>query len=201
MNPDYIALVRSGPDGPLPELPARVAEGAVAAGAPLVFLHGEGVQWGGVRPADWTSVGRSPGRVCVCRTSWRRRFGERPPPRPFRTATLTVLLEHLAAVDRIDSFAPGTGLCSMPSAAGRALLFEIDRPPLDDRDALETLEVVLAAAALALPAGVLVTAAGAGHLDGESGRRWRQITDLGLLPVHAGAGDGARAEADRLVLL
>lgn len=198
MNPDYIALVRSGPDG---RLPARVGEAAAAAGAPLVFLHGEGVQWGGVRPAQWASVGRPPGRVCVCRTSWRRRFGERPPPAPFRPATLSVLLEHLAAVDRIDSFTPGAGLCSMASAAGRALLFEIDRPPLDDRDALETLEVVLAAAALELPAGVLVTAAGAGHLDGESGRRWRQITDLGLLPVQAGADDGVRAEASRLVLL
>lgn len=199
MNPDYIALLRSGPDGPLPAPPSRVGE--AVAGAPLVFLHGEGVQWGGVPSAEWASVARPSVQVCVCRTSWRRRFGERPPPPPLRPATLSVLLEHIAAVDRIDSFAPGAGLCSMPLGAGRGLLFEIDRPPLDDRDALETLEVVLAAAALELPAGVLVTAAGAGHLDGESGRRWRQITDLGLLPVHAGAHDDARADSFGLVLL
>jgi hypothetical protein len=151
-------------------------------------------------------------RAFVCRTSWRRRFGDDPVPLPFRQATLATLLGDVEGSERIDSVTPASALCSARPMAGPMLL-ELDRPPGDDRDALETLEIVLAAAALELPATVLVTQRGRGHLDGESGRRWRQVTDLGLMPVlvegcaskgHAVTGSdavAARRRAGRIVLL
>jgi hypothetical protein len=204
LNPDYIALVRSGPDGPVPGLPTTAAGTAGDAGA-LWFLHGEGVR----RALRGTSIAPGGARAVVCSTSWRRRFGDDAPPAPFSPGTLAVLLDDLASAERVDSVTPAAALCSGPPAAG-PVAFELDRPPVDDRDALETLEIVLAAAALELPAGVLVTRRGRSHLDGESGRRWRQVTDLGLLPVLVDDGSGdalgdalgdARARAGRLVLI
>jgi hypothetical protein len=192
VNPDYIALVRSGLGRSTAGLPALVREGAERASAALVFLHGAGVEWAGEHLAEWTL--EQPHRCVVCTTSWRRRFGDVSPPEPIRVATLSVLLEALADARRVDSFTDGVALCST-RVGGRSVLLEIDRPPIDDRDARETLEVVLGAAALELPARVLITAAGAGHLIGESRRRWRQVTDLALLPVHVEAS-GSGEDAD-----
>ncbi|MBY6205281.1 hypothetical protein [Halomonas denitrificans] len=60
------------------------------------------------------------------------------------------------------------------------LLFEIAHQPIDDRDRLETLEPVLAAATLELDIDVLFRGAGAGHLAGPGSERWNQVIDFGL---------------------
>ena len=60
------------------------------------------------------------------------------------------------------------------------LLFEIAHAPIDDRDRLESLEPVLAAATLELDIDVLFRGAGAGHLAGPGSERWNQVVDFDL---------------------
>jgi hypothetical protein len=194
---DYIALVRSGRDALDAETFATV--GAASGPAACVFLHGDGVAWAGA--TRWLRPGTA---QYVCQSSWRRRQGERSPPSPCRVGTLATLFLGLAHARRADSFAGVGSLCSF--ARDGRLLIEIRGGPRDERDAIETLELVLAAAALEFPACVLFGADGLAHLSGERRRRWRQLTDHDLMPVllEAPAGvdlgavvDGARADALR----
>ncbi len=60
------------------------------------------------------------------------------------------------------------------------LLFEIVHGPVDDRDRLESLEPVLAAATLEFDIDVLFRGAGAGHLAGPGSERWCQVIDFDL---------------------
>lgn len=85
------------------------------------------------------------------------------------------------------------------------LLFEIVHGPVDDRDRLESLEPVLAAATLELDIDVLFRGAGAGHLAGPGSERWSQVIDfdLGRLWLHLDAVDqdlveSAVVEAERI---
>ncbi len=200
MTIDYIALVRSRRDALDPKAPATV--GAASGPAACVFLHGDGVAWAG------STCRLRPGTAqYVCQSSWRRRQGERSPPSPYRVATLATLFHGLAHARRADSFAAAGSLCSL--ARDGRLLIEIRGGPRDERDAIETLELVLAAAALEFPARVLFAVGALGHLAGDGLRRWRQLTDHDLMPVllerpaEAGIGtaigsaqaDGLRADA------
>lgn len=60
------------------------------------------------------------------------------------------------------------------------LLFEIGHEPANDLDRLETLEPVLAAAALELDIDVLFFGSGVAHLSGDGAERWDQLIDFGL---------------------
>ncbi|MGK7295320.1 MAG: hypothetical protein ACNS61_05720 [Candidatus Wenzhouxiangella sp. M2_3B_020] len=179
--PDYIALVRSTSSS-LP-LPAGRADAPAPTRYPgcLVFLHGDGV---GVHD----DVAGSAARVHVCRTSWRRRFGERAPDGRCVESSLAILFSALRGASRLDSFGLGGSACSRAGpdrdGANTGLLIELGFAPQSDRAGIEALELVLAAAALGVPARVLFTGAGERHLTGPDARGWRQLTDFDLLPLY-----------------
>ncbi len=81
------------------------------------------------------------------------------------------------------------------------LLFEIAHEPAGDRDRLESLEPVLAAAALEFDVDVLFEGAGSGHLTGPNCERWNQLVDFGLGRLWLHPDDvepGARVKAERI---
>lgn len=151
---------------------------ALAADARIrrVFLQGAAVEIAAsdearriVRPsvAEWQ----------VCIGAWRRRHpGE--PPAPFVASSLA---------QWVDAVCDGGS-----EAAGPDLLFELERPPLDDRDRLETLEPILAAVALEREVVVLVRDGGREHLEGPGAERWDQLTDFGLADLEVLDEPGGR---------
>lgn len=189
---DYIALVRNT-SLPLP-LPADRADGAGKARGSgcLVFLHGDGVE-------ARAGIAGSAARVHVCRTSWRRRFGERPPEAPFVESSLALLFSAVSHAERLDSFGLGGSACSRPGpdrdAENAGLLIEVGFAPCSEREGTETLELALAAAALDVPASVLFTGDGERHLIGPGARGWRQLTDFDLLPLYVSEPVMARDHA------
>lgn len=70
------------------------------------------------------------------------------------------------------------------------VLIQIAYAPRDAREGIETLEVVLGAASLELDVAVCLVGAGAGHLAGDFGRRWLQLTDFGLARLMVLDGGG-----------
>lgn len=175
---ERIVLVRAGSgDGPC--FSPFAGDGAAAS---LVFLHGDAVALADGELPLPASVPR-----VVCSTSWRRRHPDRSPPPPFEVSTLAVLIDRLAgARTRIDSHGLG-GACCSPSGASGPWLLEIAFAPASDRQAVETLEMALAAAALELEFQVLFSSSGPAHLCSGSGRSWRQLTDFGMAGLFAEA--------------
>ena len=199
----YIALVRSNPcpnaSGAL--LGALADAGARHASA-IAFFHGDGCAMAHRLAGDAlrTAV---PGQVelRICTTSWARRYESAPPP-PLQAASLMFFFQHVALARRIDSFSPGGWFCTRAQDAHATqrraprLLLEIGSAATDARQQRETLEVALGAAALELSGGVLFHGPGLGHLAGDGGRGWHQISDFGLLEMFAlGTPDRIAANA------
>jgi hypothetical protein len=168
-------------------LDAAVAEPGAR---PTVFLQGEAVDW--VReaidgPAASGPIESLPDAVdwWVCIGSWRRRSPSGRTddlPAPFRPASLA---------QWIDRVTP-------PASAGHELVFVIDRPPAGPRDRIETLEPVLAAAALERDVAVLLRGPGRQHLVGPGAEAWDQLTDFDLAAVFLLDGDALPfSDADR----
>jgi len=177
---DRVALVRCAPgDGPGA---AMICDNGAST---LLFLHGDAAAYA-AQPGALAGTGAV--ALHVCATSWRRRF-EGAPPRPFEGSTLAVVLDRVAAESvRIDSYGVGGACCS--AAADGVALVEIAFAPVSPRQATETLEWLLAAAALEFDVRVLFSGAGVAHLVGERGRGWRQFTDFGLAELHVDGDAG-----------
>lgn len=150
--------------------------------ASVVFFQGEGVAWfAGAGPSD--CLGES-SEAWACIGSWRRRHSA-DPPGACRLASLAEWLDLLLPPSGggpelicLGHGDPGTG--ALESASTTDLLFEIRHRPADDRDRLETLEPVLAAAGLELEVDVLFEGAGTAHLAGAGAERWNQLIDFDL---------------------
>jgi len=203
-RPVRLALLRCGPEA---ESSGRLAEWLSETSrdddGPRLFLHGDGVEFAangwGAKIADLAG----PRAVLdVCRTSWRRRHAESPPP-PFRQATLAGLCRAIR--ERADIGCIGLLACEQ-SAEPRApsiradarrrpceLLIEIGFAPRGRFQAVEALEFALAAAALELDARVRFFGPGLAHLAGANGRGWRQLTDFELLDLFADRAASAGA--------
>lgn len=152
----------------------------------MVFLHGDGVEMvpqlaatDAEKDADWV----------VCRTSWRRRFADEAPPRPFRVATLVTFYAAVLSAGRVDSVGLGGRLCCKRVEDGCGpenslpLVLDIGFRPADPRQHRETLEMALGAAALELDASVVFHGGGRHHLAGDAARGWSQVTDFDLLEL------------------
>lgn len=147
-----------------------------------MFLQGQAVDWlcaalertGDARAlqesVDWW----------VCIGSWRRRAPHAvihdridDLPAPLRAASLPQWIERTVP-DRTRGGDP---------EAGHELLFLVEQAPDGEHDRIETLEPILAAAALERDVAVLVRGAGGQHLVGPGGEAWDQLTDFELAPV------------------
>jgi len=200
MSADYIALVRRGPRSVSQTgLRDALAQAPTGQGAATLFFQGDGCETAHALVAGASALARS-GRfdLCVCSTSWKRRYGQVPPPSPLRAESLVFFYQRLARARRVDSFGLGGCCCCPVPVVGRdavPLLIEIAAAPADERQHRETLEVALGAAALELVGGVLLHGRGREHLAGERARGWRQITDFELLEV-ASLDAGGRPAPD-----
>jgi len=158
MSADYIALVRRGPRSVSQTgLRDALAQAPTGQAPATLFFHGDGCETAHALVAGASALARS-GRfdLCVCSTSWKRRYGQVPPPSPLRAESLVFFYQRLARARRVDSFGLGGCCCCPVPVVGRdalPLLIEIAAAPADERQHRETLEVALGAAALELTGG------------------------------------------------
>lgn len=159
----------------------------IQSGAHL-FLHGNAVAL--AEPGRMPTVNTG-AALEVCATSWRRRYAGVPDPR-FSLGSLASMYHVLASADAYRVWGEG-GLSGWRRTAGRAAdwLFEIVHAPCNERDRVETLEFVLAAAALDLEARVLFRDSGYNHLLTDAARGWAQLSDFDLMELIAEVPEGA----------
>lgn len=145
---------------------------------PTVFLQSDAVDWVGEAGEGSASSGpiealRDAVDWWVCIGSWRRRSPSGRSddlPAPFRPASLTQWIDRVS-----PPASPG------PDGAPRyEILFVIDRQPDGPWDRSETLEPVLAAAALERDVAVLLRGPGQRHLVGPGAEAWDQLKDFDL---------------------
>jgi len=165
----------------------------------LVFLHGQAVCL--ARDPLWSEALRHASGAwvgMVCRSAWQRRFEQEPVPGPWISGGLLQLFDALTKAAEWRVFGSGGASAGQREAAGSgAWLIEIRHAVEDAREARETLEVALAAAALELDCAVLFDARGLTHLRAPYARAWRQISDYQMLRlVTPRAAPTIRAEVE-----
>lgn len=177
---------------------------------PTVFLQGEAVDWiiDAIARAGRFDARRDRVDWWVCIGSWRRRASSScldELPAPLQAASLPQWIDRTLPQRR-------------DAPDGHEVLFVVDRAPRGPCDRIETLEPVLAAAALERDVAVLLQGPGTGHLVGPGAEAWDQLVDHELAPffvldaspgsstgrergqaVDAAQADRLRREAGRMV--